>query len=78
MPYIFCRRVAVFLDTAPENSPKEPGHEHKKAGSTMGRLIKLVVVLALLGFIGLTGFAYLADLSPTQTEIRQPVTLDAD
>ncbi len=41
----------------------------------MGRLIK---VLAVLGFIGLTGYAYLADLSPTASEVKLPVTLNVD
>jgi len=44
----------------------------------MGRIIKAVLVLAVLGFAGLTGFAYLADLSPDQAEITLPVTLNAD
>jgi hypothetical protein len=42
------------------------------------RLIKLVFVLAVLGFIGLVGYAYLGDLSPVQQDVTQPVTLDAD
>ncbi len=44
----------------------------------MGRIIKLVLVLAVLGFAGLTGYAYLADLAPAQTEVKLPVTLNAD
>ena len=44
----------------------------------MGRLIKLVVVLAVLGFAGLTGYAYLADLTPAATEVKQPVVLHAE
>lgn len=43
----------------------------------MGRIIKAVFVLAVLGFIGLTGYAYLADLSPAQTQVSLPVTLTA-
>ena len=43
----------------------------------MGRIIKAVFFLAVLGFLGLTGYAYLADLQPAQTEIRKPVVLDA-
>lgn len=43
----------------------------------MVRVIKALVVLAILGFAGLTGYAYLADLSPEPREIKQPVTLDA-
>ncbi len=44
----------------------------------MGRVIKLVVMLAVLGFVGLAGFAYLADMAPAPREIRLPVTLHAD
>jgi hypothetical protein len=44
----------------------------------MIRLVKAVFVLAALGLVGLSGYAYLADLSPVQTEIRQPVVLHAD
>ena len=43
----------------------------------MVRLLKLVVVLGVLAFVGLVGYAYLGDLTPAQHEIRQPVTLDA-
>ena len=42
------------------------------------RRIKLLVVLAILGFMGLTGYAYLADLSPEQQQVTVPVTLNAD
>lgn len=49
----------------------------------MGRLIKFFVYLALLGFIALVAYTYVGpflgvDFSPEQTEIRQPVTLDAN
>ena len=43
----------------------------------MGRIIKAVLMLALLGFVGLAGYAYLADLSPDQSEVKLPVTLNA-
>lgn len=47
----------------------------------MGRLIKWLFILGLLGAIALAGYAYIgpyfgADFSPPQTEIRQPVTLN--
>lgn len=48
----------------------------RKGTGTMGRIIKGIVVLALLGFVGLAGYAYLGDLAPAQQEIRVPVTLD--
>jgi hypothetical protein len=47
-----------------------------KAG--MGRILKAVVALAVLGFIGLTGYAYLGDMTPPQAPVTQPVTLNVD
>jgi hypothetical protein len=49
----------------------------------MGKLFKLLIFLAIIGFIGLVGYAYVGpffgvDFSPEQTETRQPVTLTAD
>ena len=44
----------------------------------MGRLVKLVLFLVLLAFLGLVGFAYLGDLSPEKKQVTQPVTLDVD
>lgn len=44
----------------------------------MGRIFKALLVLVVLGFIGLTGYAYLADLRPPQAEVKLPVTLNAD
>jgi hypothetical protein len=44
----------------------------------MGRLLKLLILLLVLGFIGLVGYAYLGDLSPEIKEVNQPVTLDVE
>ena len=44
----------------------------------MGRLVKLLFYLMVLGFLGLVGYAYLGDLSPVRTEVTQPVDLDVD
>ncbi|MFN4153463.1 MAG: hypothetical protein ACK4HF_02305 [Paracoccaceae bacterium] len=44
----------------------------------VGRILKAVIVLGIVGFAALTGYAYLADLSPDQTEVTVPVTLNAD
>jgi hypothetical protein len=49
----------------------------------MGRLLKALIFLLLIGFIALVGFAYLGpffgvDFAPEQVEIRQPVTLTDD
>lgn len=49
----------------------------------MRRLIKAVLYLCVLGFIGLVAYAYLgpffgADFSAPQVEVREPVILNAD
>lgn len=44
----------------------------------MVRLLKLLVFLVVMGFVGLVGFAYLGDLDPAQTEVKESLTLDVD
>lgn len=49
----------------------------------MGRLIKLLIFLLIVGFIALVGYAYVGpffgvEFAPDQVEIRQPVTLSTD
>jgi len=49
----------------------------------MVRLIKLLIFLAVIGFIALIGYAYLGpyfgvDFSAPQSEVRKPVILDAN
>jgi hypothetical protein len=45
----------------------------------MGRfLLKLLVFLVLVGAVGLVGYAYLGDISPAQTDVSEPVNLNAD
>lgn len=49
----------------------------------MGRIVKWLIYFLILGALALLAYAYLgpyfgADFSPPQTEVRQPVTLDAD
>lgn len=44
----------------------------------MLRIIKLLLALVVIGFIGLIGYAYLVDLAPDSREVKQPVTLHAD
>ncbi len=56
--------------------PGQPAELKGKAG--MVRLIKAVFVLSILGFAGLTGYAYLVDMSPESRQITVPVTLDAN
>ncbi|MEH6774799.1 MAG: hypothetical protein V7668_12810, partial [Cereibacter changlensis] len=44
----------------------------------MWRIIKALLVLAVLAFVGLAGYAYLADLTPPQAEVTKPVMLNAE
>jgi hypothetical protein len=44
----------------------------------MLRLFKALIFLAVLGLVALTGFAYFGDLTPERTDVRQPVTFDAE
>lgn len=42
----------------------------------MLRLLKFLFVLAVLIGAAVLGYAYLGDLSPDQTDVSEPVTLD--
>jgi hypothetical protein len=49
----------------------------------MGRLIKLLFFIMVLGFVALVGYTYVgpffgADFSAPQAEVRLPLVLDAD
>ncbi len=44
----------------------------------MGRLLKLLFFLVLIGVLALIGYAYLGDLSPEQSDVSEPVELDAN
>lgn len=44
----------------------------------MGRIIKALLLLVILGFVGLTAYAYLGDLRPVQSEVKKPVVLNAE
>ena len=40
------------------------------------RLLKILVVLIVLAFVALAGYAYLGDMGPRQQEMRKPVSQD--
>ena len=44
----------------------------------MWRLLKILLYLVVLAAIGLVGYAYIADLTPNQVRVSEPVTLDVD
>ncbi len=44
----------------------------------LGRLIKFLLLLAILGFAALTGYAYLGDYAPETRTVTQPVVLDVE
>jgi len=44
----------------------------------MRRLIKYLLVLALLGGVGIAAYAMLGDLTPPSAQTTKPVTLDVD
>ncbi|WP_268839400.1 hypothetical protein [Rhabdonatronobacter sediminivivens] len=44
----------------------------------MRHIVKLVLILAVLGGIGLVGFAYVGDLSPQRSQVSEPVSLDGN
>ncbi|MBA4489721.1 hypothetical protein [Paracoccus sp. S1E-3] len=40
------------------------------------RLLKILVVVVILAFVALAGYAYLGDMGPRQQEMRKPVRLE--
>ena len=82
MLYRLCVRPAVGAQSTAKAARKvggiKPPEADMRKGNAMGRIIKALVLLMIFGFIGLVGFAYLGDLTPTQGEVTKPVVLDAD
>jgi hypothetical protein len=67
-----------MLDAATITGRIKLAEPKSRKGCAMGRIIKALVVLVILGFLGLTGYAYLGDLTPNQGEVKKPVVLNAD
>ncbi|MCB2126943.1 MAG: hypothetical protein H6897_10805 [Rhodobacteraceae bacterium] len=42
----------------------------------MLRILKVIFILAVVGFAGIAGYAYLGDMTPERSEVRTPVELD--
>ncbi len=65
---------------APEGLSKGARAEQRaeqRAERMIGKLFKLVFLLAVLGLAGLAAYAWLGDLSPQMRENTLTVTLDA-
>lgn len=82
MLYTFARTPAVSAVKARQGGKTHRGDQAagqtSRKGETMGRIIKALLLLLILGFVGLTVYAYLGDLSPVQNEVKKPVVLNAD
>ena len=50
----------------------------KRKGKTVGRIIKALIYLVLIGIVGVSIYAYLGDLTPEQSDVTKPVVLNAD
>ncbi|MCB2115482.1 MAG: hypothetical protein KDE00_04090 [Rhodobacteraceae bacterium] len=42
----------------------------------MLRILKILLFLGVVGFAGLSGYAYLGDMAPERAEVRIPVELN--
>ena len=82
MLYTFATTPAVAADLAGQTGKTHRGDQAagqtSRKGEDMGRIIKALLLLVILGFVGLTVYAYLGDLSPVQNEVKKPVVLNAD
>jgi hypothetical protein len=83
MLYTFARTPAITADPAGQagkthRGDQAAGQQTSRKGEDMGRIIKALLLLVILGFVGLVVYAYLGDLSPVQNEVKKPVVLNAD
>ncbi|MBY0352515.1 hypothetical protein [Tabrizicola sp.] len=82
MLYTFAQEPAAVASSAVSGGNKsredQAFREKTRKGKTMGRIIKALLLLVILGFVGLTGYAYLGDLAPVQGEVKKPVVLNAN
>jgi hypothetical protein len=82
MLYTFAMESAEAAGSAVPGGNKRRGdqaaRQKTRKGFHMGRIIKAVLLLVILGFLGLAGYAYLGDLTPVQGEVKKPVVLNAD
>jgi len=44
----------------------------------MWRILKAILLLGVLGFVGLVAYAYIVDLTPETQRVTKPVVLDGN
>jgi hypothetical protein len=47
----------------------------RKSRPMIARLLKFILVLVGIALLGIVGYAYLGNMAPDQTDVRQPVEL---
>lgn len=63
----------------PYKISQTPQRREKQARvRVMGRILKAVLLLGVLGFVGLVAYAYIADLTPQTQRVTKPVVLDGN
>lgn len=77
MPYIFAGKSGYQNSGLPDKTAPGQTRAFQKGKTGMGRLIKLAGLVVVLGFAGLVGYAYLADMTPVRQQVKQPVVLNA-
>jgi hypothetical protein len=82
MLYTFAQDPAAVAVQAVRGGKKHRADQavrkNTRKSDHMGRIIKALLLLVILGFLALIAYAYLGDLTPVQGEVKKPVVLNAD
>ncbi|WP_211301673.1 hypothetical protein [Defluviimonas denitrificans] len=79
LPYICFREQPFRLEKAGAKSRDRAGPgKDKKRQDKMVRIFKFLLLLALIAFVGLVGYAYLGDMTPERSDVTVPVDLNVD
>ncbi len=75
---IFCADGVKSELMAYRRRQARPRAENKIGAVCMKYIYRAILILVLLGFVALSGYAYLGDLSPMQTQVNVPVKINVD
>ena len=79
LPYICFREQPFRLEKAGATGRDRAGPgKDKKRQDTMVRIFKFLLLLALIAFVGLVGYAYLGDMTPERSDVTVPVDLNVE